>query len=58
MPSYLPPRNEDAISVGEVYKVYDLISPDILASLDKIAEDIMNSDVLKLAVDDRWNEQL
>ena len=50
---YLPPRDKHASSIEQVYKIHDLISPDILRSLEVIAEEILQSDILKLATDDR-----
>lgn len=51
---YLPPCNRNAGSVEEVYKVYDLLSAEIMDSLDVMVSNVMKDDVIQLAQDSRY----
>lgn len=53
---YLPPCNRNADSIEEVYKVYDLLSAEIMDSLDGMVSNIMKNDVFQLAQDSRLSQ--
>lgn len=50
----LPPCDRNANSIEEVYKVNDLISLEILNTLENIAQDILQMNVSELSEDKRY----
>ncbi|XKL69319.1 hypothetical protein PGB90_007088 [Kerria lacca] len=51
--TYLPPCNRNANIVQDIYKIDDLISEEIMQSLEEYACGIMQTDILKIAADSK-----
>lgn len=50
---YLPPCDRSATDIKQAYKIYDLVSKDVLDSLDTIAKEVSEMDLISLVTDSR-----